>query len=150
QTRGLIGRLELLQSLYAKESMLAEAKTSADSLAKAFQARHDRLEARANARRDSANTQISHDSSAALLAMTRRRALDEKSRAALDQRVDDQHRLSDTYAGWATVVVAQERAAINGALRGIAAILIIVLLGLLVARWMEHMLGGAAIDRRRT
>jgi small-conductance mechanosensitive channel len=149
-SRGLINHLNALQALYSKESQLKQAKNMADSLAEVFKKRHDRLEARANARRDSANTQLSHDSSTALLAMTQRRALDEKSRAALDQRVDNQHRLSDVYASWMAVIVGQERAVINLSLRGAGAILAIVLVGLLLFRWMEHLLGGAKMDRRRT
>jgi small-conductance mechanosensitive channel len=150
QSQGLINHINALQALYGKESQLKQAKNAADSLADAFRKRHDRLEARANARRDSANAQVSHDSSAALLAMTQRRALDEKSRAAFDQRVDNQHRLSDVYNSWIAIVVGQERAMLNRVLKGIAAILVIVLLGMLLFRWTEHMLGGAKMDRRRT
>jgi small-conductance mechanosensitive channel len=149
-THGLINHLRALQSLYAKESAVRAAGGSADSLANVFKARHDRLEARAAARlRDSASARLTHDSSAALLAATQRRALDEKSRATLDQRVDDQHRLADIYAGWANVIVLQERTVINRALRSIAAILVIALIAILVARWIEHVIGGATMDRRR-
>ncbi len=148
--RGLVNRINSLQSLYGKESQLRDAKRAADSLADVFQKRHDRFEARASARRDSSNTNLTHDSSAALLAMTQRRMLDEKSRAAFDQRVDNQKRLSDVYAGWIAVVTGQERAMINGALKGLAAILAIILVGLLLFRWTEHALGGRRMDRRST
>ena len=147
--RGLIRRVEALQALYGKENLLAQAKASADSMAIAFKQRHDRLEARAAARRDSAAAHISHDSSAALLAVTRRQASSEKSRALLDQRIDNQHKLSDVYNGWITVLGAQERTQINRALRGIAMIIAIVLLGLLLARWIEHLVDRTSMDRRR-
>jgi small-conductance mechanosensitive channel len=148
--RGLVNRINALQALYGKESQLRDAKQASDSLADVFQKRHDRFEARASARRDSSNTTLSHDSSAALLAMTQRRMLDEKSRAAFDQRVDNQKRLSDIYGGWIAVIAGQERAMINGALKGVAAILIIILLGVLLFRWTEHALGGKRMDRRST
>lgn len=150
-THGLINHLRGLQDLYEKEHTIRAADASADSLAGVFKARHDRLEARAAARlRDSSNAGLSHDSSAVLLAATQRRAQDEKSRATLDQRVDNQHRLAEIYAGWANAIVAQERAMVNRALRGLAAILVIALVAVLVARWIEHLIGGAKMDRRRT
>ena len=150
-TRGLVRRLQALQALYAKESLLKRARSAADSLARRFRERHDSLEARASSSvRDSANAHISHDSSAALLATTQQRALDGKVRATLDQRVDNQRRLSDTYGGWIAVLGTQERAVVNRALRSVALILAIALIAMLVARWMEHVLGARAMDRRRT
>jgi small-conductance mechanosensitive channel len=149
-TRGLVNHVRALQGLYQKEAQLKKAKSSADSLADAFKARHDRLEARAAARRDSAAT-LSHDSSAALLAITQRLALNEKARATLDKRVDLQHKLSDVYGNWIGVLRTQERAVINRAFKSIAVILVIILLAVLLARWIEHVVGAApSMDRRRT
>ena len=54
------------------------------------------------------------------------------------------------YAGWLTVLDAQERGLVNRALRGIAAILVVVLFGIFIARWIEHTLGTRSMDRRRT
>jgi small-conductance mechanosensitive channel len=109
------------------------------------------MEARAAARVSaSAAVGLSHDSSAALLAATRRSALSEKARAALDQRVDNQRSLSDVYSGWIGAVDAQETAVVHHALEALGAILVIVLVALLIARWIEHLLGARSLDRRRT
>ncbi|MGH7621836.1 MAG: hypothetical protein ACREMU_05815, partial [Gemmatimonadaceae bacterium] len=82
---GLIGQIEALQALYKKEGAIDVARASADSLAVLFKQRHDRMEARATARVSAAAAAgLSHDSSAALLAATRRSASSEKSRATLD------------------------------------------------------------------
>jgi small-conductance mechanosensitive channel len=149
-THGLINHLTALQDLYQKESQLKQARVAADSLADAFKKRHDRLEARALARRDSA-TALSHDSSAALLAITQRLAQNEKARATLDQRVDIQRKLADVYSGWIGVIRAQERAVINRALKSLAIILIVILIALLLARSIERTVGGRpSMDRRRT
>ncbi len=149
--RGLIGLINALQAAFSKESDLKVARGSADSLATAFKQRHDRLEARAGAAVTASGAAgLSHDSSTALLATTRRRALDEKSRATLDQRVDNQHRLSDAYTGWIGVVVAQETMLMNAALRGLGAILAIILVGMLLALWVERLVGARSLDRRRT
>jgi hypothetical protein len=148
---GLIGQIEALQALYKKEGAIDAARASADSMATVFKQRHDRLEARAAARVSSASAAgLSHDSSAALLAATRRSALSEKSRATLDQRVDNQRQLSDVYAGWTAAVGAQEMAVVNRALKAIAAILLIILVAILLARWIEHALGARSLDRRQT
>jgi small-conductance mechanosensitive channel len=147
---GLIGRVQALQALTAKKALLRRAKAAADSLAVHFKERHDSVEARAAASaRNGGIANLSHDSSAALLASAQRRAFDSKLRATLDQRVDNQHRLSDTYAAWTTVLGAQERSIVNQALRSVAVICVIILFALLLTRWIEHILGTRAIDRRR-
>ena len=151
-THGLVQHLRGLQALYQKERRLRQAKSSADSLAIAFKQRHDRMEARAAARlRDSSNAAINHDSSAALLAATQRRASSERARATLDQRVDNQHRLSDAYAGWIGVVRGQQLVMVNRALQNMAVILVIVLAAVLMAPWIERLLGArSTMDRRST
>ena len=149
-THGLVNHVRALQDLYQKESQLKQAGLAADSTATAFKARHDRMEARAAARRDSA-VALSHDSSAALLALTQRLAQNEKARSTLDQRMELQHKLSDVYTRWIGVVRAQEGAVINRALKSIAAILVVVLIALLLARWIEYVVSSrSTIDRRRT
>ncbi|HMA25932.1 MAG TPA: hypothetical protein VKP00_18090, partial [Gemmatimonadaceae bacterium] len=141
-THGLINHLRAWQGLNQKELELSRARLAADSLADVFKKRHDRLEARAAARlRDSATAPLSHDSSAALLATTQRRAVSEKARATLDQRVDVQHQLAGVYAGWIGVLRLHERAVINRALKSVAVILVIILVAMLIARWIEHVLG---------
>lgn len=144
--RGLVRHLSALRALTQKDARLADARAQADSLAALFKERHDRVEARSAARsRDSTAGHLSHDSAAALLATTRSAALDGKIRASLDQRVDNQRRLSDVYASWSTVIRTQERAAVNRALRDLLMILAIVLVALLVARWIEHRIGAQAM-----
>ena len=151
EARGLIHHVQSLRALHQKELQLRQAKAAAESAAVVFARRHDLIEAQASAHRAAAPSgDLSHDSSAALLAITRRRAGDEKTKAALDQRVDNQRRLANGYARWIGVVDAQQRAVVNGALRGIAIILFIVLIGLFFEKWIEHVLGIMAMDPRRT
>jgi len=151
ETHGLVEHLHSLQSLYEKESQLKDARSLADSLGMAFKQRHDRIEARAAARRDSANASAGADSTAALLVTAQRRAQSEKTRATLDQRVDIQRRLSDVYGNWLTVNASHERVSINRSLKSIALILVIVLFAMIVARVIERPRDThAAVDRRRT
>ncbi len=147
---GLVGDLRYLQLLIEKKALVERAGVIADSLARHFKQRHDSVEARsASALRTQPAPGVSHDSAAALLASTQRRALDGKIRATLDERVDNQHRLSNDYAGWTTVLAAQQRAAVNGIMRKVALMLAIVLVAMLVARWMASALGAHAMDKRR-
>lgn len=143
---GLIHDAQALQTLFLKEAQLRRARTEADSLAVVLRVRHDRVEARAAARvRDSATARMSHDSAEALLAMSQRLALDGKIRASLDQRIDNQHSLSNVYSGWIAVLDAQERGALNRALRSVLLILVILLIAMLVGRWLEHLLSARAV-----
>jgi len=151
ETHGLIEHLHALQSFYDKESQLKDARSTADSLAVVFRQRHDRLEARAAALRDSAKAAAASDSTAAMLVTAQRQAQSEKQRATLDQRVDIQHRLADGYSNWLAVNASHERAAINRALKSIALILVIILVAVIVARLIEHPRDArAGVDRRRT
>ena len=135
QTRGLVDHVQALQALYAKQDQLKKARAQADSLAVVFKQRHDRVAERAAARqRDSSAARLSHDSVEALVAAAQRLARDGKIRAMLDQRIDNQRRLADVYSGWIGVMRAHERAAINGVLRSLLLILVIVLVSMLLTR----------------
>ena len=145
-TSGLVRHLRALRALKDKEALLRKAMAQADSLAIAFRQRHDRVEARAAAlMRDSAVRRLSRDSAAVLLEATRRRALDGRIRAMLDQRIDNQHRLSAAYAGWTGVIVAQERAVLNRVLRSVLLILVIVIVGIILLRWSDHVIAERVI-----
>jgi small-conductance mechanosensitive channel len=108
------------------------------------------LEARAAARlHDSTSARLTHDSATALLAETQRRVRDEKSKASLDQRIDNQRRLSTTYAGWIGVLRVQQEALLNRMLRSTVLILLILLGATLVRRWIDHAIARKALDGRR-
>lgn len=147
---GLIHRLGTWQSLGDKRALLVMARTHADSSAAALQTRHDRMEARAASRlRDSSARRLSHDSATALVAAAQRQALTEKSLTTLDERVDGQHQLADAYTGWISVIDGQRRVVVNLILRGVVALLAVILFTVLLTRWAEHLTQRLSIDRRR-
>ncbi|HEY2162732.1 MAG TPA: hypothetical protein VGH04_02020, partial [Gemmatimonadaceae bacterium] len=146
---GMLGAADAVFTLRDKVGQLDAAKHAADSLAATFKQRHDSIEARVARMVDSANAHLTHDSAAALLDLTRSRAASEKRRATLDQRMDNQNRLSDTYGGWSTVVSSQARVMFNQVLRGAAAILTIILVGVLLSRWFEQLARARDTDHRR-
>jgi small-conductance mechanosensitive channel len=149
ERRGMLSQGDGVFSLRAKQRLLDGAAFTADSFAHVFKDRHDRVEARLARIVDSATTHLTHDSSAALLALTKRRALSEKARAQLDERIDNQHQLNDTYTKWSAVVASQERVLKNQLLRGTALILTIILVSALLLRAVEQVVNSRAMDRRR-
>ena len=147
---GLLSHVVTWRSLRDKRLALEGAESSADSTATVLRQRHDSIQARAARRlRASNDTALSSDSTAALLAEARRQTLRQKSRATLDRRVETQEQLAGVVATWTTIVHAQERAAINRALRSVVTLLLIALIGVLLLRWTERTTSRLAVDRRR-
>lgn len=146
---GMLGAADAYFTLRDKVRQLGAARRAADSLATAFKTRHDSIEARMARVVDSVNSNLTHDSSATLLEVTRRRANSEKVRATLDQRIDNQHHLSDAYAGWSGVVSSQARGMVNQVLRGMAWILTVILVGMLLARWFQYLARASGADHRK-
>ena len=146
---GLFHHIGAWTALGDKRALLVGARVHADSLAGALQARHDRIEARAASRLRDSSTQLSHDSAAALVAAAQRQALTEKSLTTLDERVDGQHQLSDVYGGWMNVLETQRRMALNRILRGVVALIGVILLTVVLTRWADRLIRRLSIDRRR-
>ncbi len=147
---GLVAHVLAWQSVRDKHLALVRAESSADSAATVLRQRHDSIQARAARRLQvAAATALSADSTAALLAEARRQALREKSLTTLDRRVENQQQLAGALATWATVVRAQELAALNRALRSVVTLLVIALIGVLLLRWTERTTSRLSVDRRR-
>ncbi len=148
---GLVHEGQVWFALNAKKGALRQARVAADSAAASFAQQHDALEQRTapGAQVGSAPADLGHDSSVALLKTTEHRAVDQKTKAALDQRADVQRQLSRVYLRWTRVVNGQQRVVMNRALWGVLTILIIGLLGLFVDQWIEHGLGRLRVERRR-
>lgn len=148
---GLIHRAQSWLALDAKKQLIAQAKAAAETSAVVFAKQHDALEAQA-AQADTtlrASPGLGHDSSVALVRSTRRRAAQQKARAALDQRADNERQLARVYGTWIGVLSGQQRTVINHALRGVLAVLIIGLIGLFFDKWVEHLVGRLRMERRR-
>lgn len=141
---GLVRRAQTLWQLQQKVLQLAEARADAESASVAFAKRHNSL--------DSQVTRASVDSagqaSTTLLLDTQRRALEQKTRATIEHRGDNQRKLATVFRDWTRVVRAQQRSVVNHALREIALILVIALIGLFSDKWVGHVLGRLRLERR--
>jgi small-conductance mechanosensitive channel len=84
-----------------------------------------------------------------MLQLTKRRSQDQKALSTFDKRVEDQTQLAGVYGKWIDIVASEQRIVLNHALRGIAIILVIALIGLFFDGWIESLLGKMSMDRRQ-
>ncbi|MCU1269319.1 MAG: LigA [Acidobacteriaceae bacterium] len=168
EQRGLIHRFQQWSELHWKQMQLWRAKADAEAAAAMFSAKHDDLARKISAqkkrlpedpaptaapgnsspaRKDA--TEFSAEKSAAMLQLTKSRSQDQKALATFDKRVDDQTQLAEVYGKWISIVAGKQRTVVNYALRGIAIILVIALIGLFFDGWIESLLGKMSMDRRQ-
>ena len=74
------------------------------------------------------------------VASLRRFSDDQKNLSDFDKRIQDEQELGTNYGSWIALVKSQQRAALHGMIQSALWILLIVLLGYLADRWIEHML----------
>ena len=158
EARGLVEHLQQWYALHQKQVRLRSAKQDAESAATTLAAQHDSLDRQLEAQKDTppalagnaaAPSDHGRSESLATLKTTKQTAADRKSLSTLDKRIDTEKRLAATYAQWIDVVGAEQRAEVNGALRGVLAILAIAIFGLLFDHWLRRFLGNMSIERRR-
>jgi small-conductance mechanosensitive channel len=167
--RGLIHHFQQWLGLHWKQKQLWRAKGEAEAAAAMFSAKHNALASKISAQKkglpESAAptamgtgnnppagkdaTEFSAEKSAAILQLTKSRSQDQKALATFDKRVDDQTQLARVYGKWIGIVAGKQRAVVNYALRGIAIILVIALIGLFFDGWIESVLGKMSMDRRQ-
>jgi small-conductance mechanosensitive channel len=168
EQRGLIHRFQQWSELHRKQMQLWRAKAEAEAAAAMFSAKHNALAGAIRARKkDLPNasqpnaagvasqpamkeaTGFNPEQSAAMLQLARSRSQDQKTLATFDKRVDDQTQLAGVYGKWIGVVADKQRVVLNYALRGIAIILGIALIGLFLDGWIESILKKMSMDRRQ-
>ncbi len=164
--RGLVRHIQQWSGLHWKQLQLWHAKGQAESTAAMFASEHDALAKKVQAQKNNSPepppvpameaksaqkdaTEFSADNSAAMLQLTKSRSQDKKALATFDKRMDDQTQLANVYRKWIDIVAAKQRTVLNNALRGVAMILGIVLIGLFFDGWLESLLGKMSMDRRQ-
>jgi small-conductance mechanosensitive channel len=167
--RGLIHHFQQWSGLHWKQMQLWRAKGEAEAAAAMFAAKHNALasdisaqnkgfpDASVPAATEAGNTspaardatKFSAEKSASMLQLTRSRSHDQKALATFAKRVDDQTQLAGVYGKWIGIVAGKQRAVVNYALRGVAIILVIALIGLFFDGWIESVLGRMSMDRRQ-
>jgi len=156
EERGLIHRATQWWALHKKQLLLWRAWHETETTIASLSARHNALETQIDAEKANTNAAVpparsnsTHEDAAALVKATKDRSVQQKKLAAFDKRIDDEKELEDLYAKWIGVVAAQQRIVLNHALRGIAIILAIALVGLFFDDWIASLLGRTSLDRRQ-
>ena len=70
----------------------------------------------------------------------RRFSDDQKNLSDFDKRIQDEQELGTNYGSWIALVRSQQRAALHSMMQSVLWILLIVLVGYLADRWIEHTL----------
>jgi len=166
EPHGLIQRFQQWSALHQKQLQLWRAKQDAISASMAFTAEHKSLERQIDSQNEKSSVSVapragsssagasetdntSQEESAAIMKTTKRRAADEKTLATLDKRVDNEKRLANLYVHWISVVASEQRAIVNGGLRGVLVILTVAIVGIFINDWIGGLLGKLSTDRRQ-
>jgi small-conductance mechanosensitive channel len=156
EERGLIHRATQWWALHKKQLLLWRAWHETETTVASLSARHNALDAQIDGEKANTNVAVpaarsnpTHEDAAALVKATKDRSVQQKKLAAFDKRIDDEKELADLYTKWIGVVAAQQRIVLNHALRGIAIILAIALVGLFFDDWIASLLGRTSLDRRQ-
>jgi small-conductance mechanosensitive channel len=162
EERGLIRRATQWWALHKKQMLLWRAKAATANTIGTLSARHDALEkdletdkSKAGASADgaalspAARLAWNDNDAEAIVNATKDRAARQKKLAGLDKRIDDERELDGLYDKWIDLVQTAQRSVLNRALRGIAIILGILLLGLFFDQWIASLLAKTRLDRRQ-
>lgn len=161
EKRGLIYRAAQWWALHRKQQLLWRAKAATESTIASLSSRHDALDQQLQTQKAKAGSTATgealapaarlawSDDAGAVVQSTKDRAVQQKKLAAFDKRIDDEKELSALYSKWIDFVAAQQRTVLNRALRGVAIILAIALIGLFFDGWIASLLGRTSLDRRQ-
>ena len=166
---GLLRISQQWMGLHQKQLQLWRAKQEAELAANALTGQHNILAARidgakgespelAHRSKQSKQTEPSFESApagpasedtAALVAITKQIAADQKVLAGFDKRIETEKELADTYGKWIDVVVARQRTLVNHGLRGIMVILVIAIVAIYFGTLLDKVLNRLTMDRRQ-
>jgi hypothetical protein len=166
---GLTHRAQQWLGLHRKQMQLWQAKTQAENAATAIVAKHNDLDAKIDAAKESlpelahhskksqVGAAVNHVSAAdksreetdTLLKKTREISEDQKTLAALDKRAETEKELAAVYGRWIDFVKGEQYRVLNKAFLGLVVIFAIALIGLFFSSWLDSLLGQMKMDRRQ-
>src|SRR5271163_1699667 len=166
---GLIHRIQQWRGLHSKQLQLWQAKGEAEAAVARISARHNDLDAKVEAAKESLPELAHHskksgkdavrnytpaankskEESAALLKTTRDIAEDQKTLSTFDKRVETEKELAGVYAQWIEVVKVEQARVLNRALVALLIVLVIAVIGIYVSSWIDAVLGKWPMDRRQ-
>lgn len=166
---GLLRLFQQWLGLHQKQLQLWRAKQDTEAAAGLLTVQHNALETRLDAAKlespqlahrskhtkqaeppsSQAAASLAGEDSAALVAITKQIASDQKVLAGFDKRIDAQKELADIYGKWIDVVAAKQRAIVNHGLRGILIILAIGIVAIYFSTLLDKVVNRLRMDRRQ-
>jgi small-conductance mechanosensitive channel len=161
---GLVHQYVQWSALREKALQLRQAKQDAESAAVAFTTRRDALASNIKSQKqvsagtsgkgltppaDANSTASGRGNSAELVSAATRRSTVVKELTTLDERVENQKRLAETYRRWNDVLAARQRSVFHSGLSGAAVIVAILLIGIFFDRWLKGLLSRVGLDQRQ-
>ena len=167
---GLLRLSQRWLGLHQKQLQLWRAKQEAEFAAVALTGQHNVLESRIEAAKaetpqlaprskhskqveppssGAALSTLAPDDAAALVAITKQIASDQKALAGFDKRIETEKQLADIYGKWIDVVAARERTLVNHVLRGVLIILVIAIVAIYFGTLLDKVLNRLTMDRRQ-
>jgi small-conductance mechanosensitive channel len=150
--------------LHDKTLELRQARQDAESAAVAFTTMRDALESDIKTQKQESagtlgsgsttpaganSTASARGPSAELVGAAKRRSTLVKELTNLNERVEDQKQLAETYRKWIDVVAARQRTVIHSGLSGAAVIVAILLIGIFFDTWLKRLLNKVKLDHRQ-
>jgi small-conductance mechanosensitive channel len=161
---GLVHHYLQWSQLHDKALELRQARQDAETASVTFTTKRDALESNIKTQKQGSadtagsgrtvvsvanSTTSAGDTSAELVRATKRRSAVVKDLTNLNERIEDQKRLAETYKKWIEVVAAKQRSVIHSGLSGAAVIVAIVLIGIFFDSLLKRLLKKVRLDQRQ-
>jgi small-conductance mechanosensitive channel len=161
---GLVHHYQQWSELHDKKLQLVQAKQDSESSAVAFTTKRDTLASSIKTKMQEVQGTASggrtlpaaadfsaspRKASADLVNATKRRSAAVKALTNLEERIEDQKSLAETYRKWLEVVTARQRTIIHRGLSGAAVIVSILLIGIFFDTWLKRLLSKVRLDTRQ-
>ena len=167
---GLLRLSQRWLGLHQKQLQLWRAKQEAEFAAVALTGQHNVLESRIEAAKaetpqlaprskhskqvepsssGAALSTLAPDDAAALVAITKQIASDQKALAGFDKRIETEKQLAGIYGKWIDVIAASQRTLVNHVLRGVLIILVIAIVAIYFGTLLDKVLNRLTMDRRQ-
>jgi small-conductance mechanosensitive channel len=158
------GQLKAWIGLYRKQRELQQARQQSLAAAADLKKQHNELSARVQAEapqkkslRQQASDQLQSGASAgdaqqattAALTSLKQLALDQKTLASFDKRMENSNELAETYGSWMGLAASYQRASLHEILASVLWIVLVVLVVHLLNRAMDNLLADPQVGRRR-
>ncbi len=164
EVEGLVHQYAQWSALRDKALRLRQAKQEAESAAAEFIKRRDALAANIKTQKQDSEAIPTRGSvsppggnsspsgaagPAELLVSAKHRSAALKELTGLEERVENQKRLAETYRKWIDVVAAKERSVLHSGLSGTAIVVAILLIGIFFNSWLKSLISRVRLDQRQ-